>query len=86
MPEMPTYAISRTARLASVPVSHAGRRAVVAGTRLGGGDAGAAMLRAHPRSAEQLFSVLGNLKGGALKFGQVLSVLEAALPEDLIAP
>jgi len=86
MPEMPTYAISRTARLASVPVSHAGRRAVVAGTRLGGGDAGAAMLRAQQRTAEQLFSVLGNLKGGALKFGQVLSVLEAALPEDLIAP
>jgi predicted unusual protein kinase regulating ubiquinone biosynthesis (AarF/ABC1/UbiB family) len=44
------------------------------------------MLRAQQRTAEQLFSVLGNLKGGALKFGQVLSVLEAALPEDLIAP
>ena len=86
MPEIPTYAISRTAKLASVPVSHAGRRAVVAGTRVSGGDSQAALIRAQQRTAEQLFKVLGNLKGGAMKFGQVLSVLEAALPEDLVAP
>jgi len=83
---MPTYALSRTAKLASVPVSHAGRRAVVAGTRIGGGDSQAALIRAQRRTAEQLFSVLGTLKGGAMKFGQVLSVLEAALPEEMIAP
>jgi predicted unusual protein kinase regulating ubiquinone biosynthesis (AarF/ABC1/UbiB family) len=38
------------------------------------------------RTAEQLFSVLGQLKGGAMKFGQALSVFEAALPEELAAP
>ena len=38
------------------------------------------------RTAEQLFRTLGELKGGAMKFGQALSVLEAALPEELVAP
>ena len=38
------------------------------------------------RTAEQLFRTLGELKGGAMKFGQALSVLEAALPDELIAP
>src|SRR5215831_5719536 len=38
------------------------------------------------RTAEHLFSVLGQLKGGAMKFGQALSVFEAALPEDLAGP
>ena len=38
------------------------------------------------RTAEQLFKVLGELKGGAMKFGQALSVFEAALPEELAGP
>jgi predicted unusual protein kinase regulating ubiquinone biosynthesis (AarF/ABC1/UbiB family) len=38
------------------------------------------------RTAEHLFSVLGQLKGGAMKFGQALSVFEAALPEELAGP
>ena len=38
------------------------------------------------RTAEQIFKVLGELKGGAMKFGQALSVAEAALPENLAAP
>src|SRR5262249_34490520 len=36
--------------------------------------------------AEHLFSVLGQLKGGAMKFGQALSVFEAALPDELAGP
>lgn len=86
MAETPTYAITRTARLASVPVSHAARRTVVSGTRLVGGDSDLALIRAQQRTAQQLFTVLGTLKGGAMKFGQVLSVLEAALPEEFMAP
>ena len=35
------------------------------------------------RTAEHLFSVLGQLKGGAMKLGQALSVFEAALPDEL---
>lgn len=38
------------------------------------------------RTAQQMFAVLGELKGGALKVGQVLSVMEAALPESLVGP
>jgi predicted unusual protein kinase regulating ubiquinone biosynthesis (AarF/ABC1/UbiB family) len=38
------------------------------------------------RTAEHLFSVLGQLKGGAMKLGQALSVFEAALPEDIAGP
>ena len=38
------------------------------------------------RTAEQLFRTLGELKGGAMKFGQALSVLEAALPEEMAGP
>src|SRR5690606_29725295 len=36
--------------------------------------------------ADQVFSVLGQLKGGAMKFGQALSIFEAALPDELIGP
>ena len=38
------------------------------------------------RTAEQLFKVLGELKGGAMKFGQAMSIFEAALPEELAGP
>jgi predicted unusual protein kinase regulating ubiquinone biosynthesis (AarF/ABC1/UbiB family) len=38
------------------------------------------------RTAEQLFKVLGELKGGAMKFGQALSVFESALPEEVAGP
>ncbi len=38
------------------------------------------------KSAEQLFAVLGELKGGAMKFGQALSVFEAAIPDEFAEP
>ncbi len=38
------------------------------------------------RTAEQLFATLGELKGGAMKVGQALSAMEAALPEQLAGP
>ena len=44
------------------------------------------MTEIQQRTAEQLFRTLGELKGGAMKFGQALSVLEAALPDELAAP
>ena len=37
------------------------------------------------RTAEQLFEVLGTLKGGAMKFGQALSVYEAAYSSGMAA-
>src|SRR6185312_5102244 len=38
------------------------------------------------KAAKQLFNVLGELKGGAMKVGQALSVLEAAIPEEFGEP
>src|SRR6266550_1805595 len=38
------------------------------------------------RTAEQVFATLGELKGGAAKLGQAMSVFEAALPEEVAAP
>ncbi len=38
------------------------------------------------RTAEQVFSVLGQLKGGAMKFGQAMSIFEAALPDEIAGP
>nr|WP_218881027.1 AarF/ABC1/UbiB kinase family protein [Kineosphaera limosa] len=83
---MPRRAIVRTAKLASLPIGVAGRAAWGAGKRLGGKPAEAVAAELQARTAEQLFTVLGELKGGAMKVGQALSVLEAAMPEEFSAP
>ena len=56
------------------------------GRRIGGANADAVMIDVQQRTAEQLFKTLGDLKGGAMKMGQALSILESALPEELAAP
>src|SRR6201988_392192 len=38
------------------------------------------------KAANQLFPVLGELKGGAMKVGQALSVMEAAIPDEFGEP
>ena len=86
MTELPRKAAARTARLAALPLGFAGRTAVGVGRRLGGAPAEAVMTDVQQRTAEQLFRTLGDLKGGAMKMGQALSILESALPEDLAAP
>jgi predicted unusual protein kinase regulating ubiquinone biosynthesis (AarF/ABC1/UbiB family) len=86
MTELPRKAAARTARLAALPLGYAGRQAMGFGKRLGGRNAEAVMTEVQQRTAEQLFRTLGELKGGAMKFGQALSVLESALPEDVAAP
>jgi predicted unusual protein kinase regulating ubiquinone biosynthesis (AarF/ABC1/UbiB family) len=84
--DIPKWAISRSVKLASLPVGVAGRAALGVGKRIGGRPAAMVATEIQQRTAEQLFKVLGELKGGAMKFGQALSVFEAALPEDLAAP
>jgi len=84
--DIPKWAISRGMRLASLPVGVAGRTALGVGKRIGGRPAEIVAHEVQQRTAEQLFKVLGELKGGAMKFGQALSVFEAALPEDIAAP
>jgi predicted unusual protein kinase regulating ubiquinone biosynthesis (AarF/ABC1/UbiB family) len=86
MTDLPRKAVARTARLAALPLGYAGRSAIGLGKRLGGQPAEAVLTEIQQRTAEQLFRTLGELKGGAMKFGQALSVLEAALPDELAAP
>jgi predicted unusual protein kinase regulating ubiquinone biosynthesis (AarF/ABC1/UbiB family) len=84
--DIPRWAIARGAKLASLPLGVAGRATVGLGKRIGGRPAELVASELQARTAEQLFRVLGELKGGAMKFGQALSVFEAALPEDLAGP
>lgn len=51
-----------------------------------GADADQVELELRTAAAEQLFAVLGELKGGAMKFGQALSMFEAVLPEEIAGP
>ncbi len=77
---------ARGARLASLPLGFAGRATVGLGKRIGGTPAETVSSQMQDRAARQLFSVLGELKGGAMKFGQALSLFEAVLPEEVAAP
>ncbi|HEX4431837.1 MAG TPA: AarF/ABC1/UbiB kinase family protein [Frankiaceae bacterium] len=86
MADIPRRAVTRTAKLAALPLGMAGRATLGFGKRLGGRPAELVALELQQRTASQLFKVLGELKGGAMKFGQALSVLEAALPEEVAGP
>ncbi|HPX38618.1 MAG TPA: AarF/UbiB family protein [Mycobacterium sp.] len=76
----------RNAKLASIPVGIAGRAALGMGKRLTGKSKDEVNAELMEKAANQLFSVLGELKGGAMKVGQALSVLEAAIPEEFGEP
>ena len=86
VPELPRRAASRSIKLASLPLGFAGRTAVGLGKRVGGRPAEMVTAEIQQRTAEQVFRVLGELKGGAMKFGQAMSIFEAALPDELAAP
>ena len=76
----------RTVKLAALPLGLAGRTAWGLGKRVGGRPAEMVAAEVQARTADQLFKVLGELKGGAMKFGQAMSIFEAAMPEDLAGP
>ncbi|BBH64655.1 ABC transporter ATP-binding protein [Actinoplanes sp. OR16] len=86
MTDIPRRAASRTAKLAALPLGFAGRTALGLGKRAVGIASDVISADIQQRTAEQLFSVLGQLKGGAMKFGQALSVFEAALPDEMAGP
>jgi len=86
MPEIPKNALTRSVRIAALPASYAGRAAWGFGKKVGGKPAEAVTAEIQQRTAEQIFSVLGELKGGAMKLGQAMSIFEAALPEDVAGP
>ena len=85
-PVLPESTIGRSARLLSLPLGAAARAGVGVGRRLLGAPAPEVDAALRDAAAEQLFSVLGELKGGPMKYGQALSLFEAMLPEDLAGP
>ncbi|MEU0273256.1 AarF/ABC1/UbiB kinase family protein [Streptomyces sp. NPDC006307] len=86
MSDLPRKAVTRTAKLAALPLGFAGRATWGLGKRIGGKSAEIVARELQQRTAEQLFRVLGELKGGAMKLGQALSVFESALPEEVAGP
>jgi predicted unusual protein kinase regulating ubiquinone biosynthesis (AarF/ABC1/UbiB family) len=80
-PVLPTGALRLGGQRAGRPPRHAARTAAAA-SRL----SRAATDQVASRTAEQLFCTLGELKGGAAKLGQAMSVFEAAMPEEVAAP
>ncbi|MGY4711437.1 macrolide-binding ATPase MABP-1 [Mycolicibacterium sp. CBM1] len=77
---------ARNAKLATIPVGFAGRAALGLGKRLTGKSKDEVNAELMEKAANQLFTVLGELKGGAMKVGQALSVMEAAIPEEFGEP
>ncbi len=77
---------ARNAKLATLPVGMAGRAAMGFGKRLTGKSKDEVNAELMDKAAQQLFTVLGELKGGAMKVGQALSVMEAAIPEQYGKP
>lgn len=86
MPELPTNALTRSMRMVTLPAGYAGRAAWGWGKRVGGKPAEAVAAELQQRTAEQMFKVMGELKGGAMKLGQAMSIFEAALPEEVAGP
>ncbi|MGQ0632113.1 MAG: ABC1 kinase family protein [Sporichthyaceae bacterium] len=84
--DIPIRAVTRGAKLAALPLGMAGRATIGLGKRIGGRPAEVVAAEIQARTAEQIFKTLGELKGGAMKFGQALSIMEAALPEPMVGP
>ena len=86
MADIKRGSVARNAKLASLPVGMAGRAALGLGKRLTGKSKDEVNAELMDKAAQQLFTVLGELKGGAMKVGQALSVMEAAIPEQYGKP
>lgn len=76
----------RAVKLASLPAGVAGRAALGVGKRMTGKSKDEVNAELLDRAAEEMFKVLGELKGGAMKVGQALSVMEAAIPPQFAEP
>src|SRR5207244_7996950 len=84
--DVPKNPLTRAAKMARLPIGLAGRTAIGVGKRIGGRPAEIVAQEIQQRTAEQIFRVLGELKGGAMKLGQALSIFEAALPPEIAGP
>src|SRR5436309_4307748 len=83
---VPKNPVTRAAKMARLPLGFAARTALGIGKRIGGRSAEIVAQEIQQRTADQVFRVLGELKGGAMKLGQALSIFEAALPPELAGP
>ncbi|MBN9110236.1 MAG: AarF/ABC1/UbiB kinase family protein [Pseudonocardia sp.] len=83
---IPMGTMARSARIAALPLAFGGRAVAGWGRRLAGADAEQVSASAMERNAEQLFAVLGQLKGGAMKIGQALSVYDSMIPAEIAEP
>ncbi|WP_327140253.1 ABC1 kinase family protein [Nocardia sp. NBC_01327] len=73
--------IARMAKVASIPATLMAQRVAATGRGLlSGAERGGITDEMLDAAADQVFAVLGELKGGAMKLGQALSVAEAAVP------
>ena len=86
MNDVPKNPVARAAKMARLPIGLAGRTALGVGKRIGGRPAEIVAQEIQQRTADQIFRVLGELKGGAMKMGQALSIFEAALPPEIAGP
>lgn len=77
-----TRRLTRTARLLSLPASALALSVEGLARRLLGQDADVVRCALRARNAARTRRVLGELKGGALKAGQLLSTVEALFPPD----
>ena len=84
--DVPRHPVTRAAKMARLPIGLAGRTAIGVGKRIGGRSAEIVAQEIQQRTADQIFRVLGELKGGAMKLGQALSIFEAALPPEIAGP
>lgn len=73
--------LARSAKIAALPMGIVARRVTATGKAImTGADRGTIDEALIDKAADEVFRVLGELKGGAMKLGQALSVAEAAVP------
>ena len=65
--DVPRGSVQRGVKLAGLPLGFAGRTALGIGKRIGGRSAELVAQEIQQRTADQVFRVLGELKGGAMK-------------------
>jgi predicted unusual protein kinase regulating ubiquinone biosynthesis (AarF/ABC1/UbiB family) len=77
-----TSRLRRTAAVAGLPVRAVGRSVRLRAAAAGGADQDGLQNAARAETAADVREVLGTLKGGAMKVGQLLSTVDALLPQD----
>src|SRR3989440_7461982 len=83
--KIPTSRVRRTARVGRAAAGQAVKQAGTHVANVARSDEGAskALEKRHLEAAQQIVSVLGTMKGAAMKLGQVMSFLDVGLvPEE----